>query len=101
MLAFSQFVSVLSVMREVLEERELPYAYLDSQTKNRREVCERFNGDPSIPFSLISLRAGGARLIPTGADTVMHWDPWWIPRPWRPRPPIARTASVRPVPLQA
>ncbi len=78
-LLFSQFVSVLSLIRETLEERDLPYAYLDGQTINRLEVCDRFNSDPSIPLFLISLRAGGTGLNLTGADTVVHYDPWWNP----------------------
>lgn len=78
-LLFSQFVSVLTLIREALEERELPYAYLDGQTINRLEVCDRFNSDPSIPLFLISLRAGGTGLNLTGADTVVHYDPWWNP----------------------
>ena len=79
MLLFSQFVSVLSLIREALEDRDLPYAYLDGQTTNRLEVCDRFNHDPSIPLFLISLRAGGTGLNLTGADTVVHYDPWWNP----------------------
>jgi SNF2 family DNA or RNA helicase len=79
MLVFSQFVSVLSLVREELEESEIPYAYLDGQTRNRQREVDRFNDDPEIPVFLISLRAGGTGLNLTGADTVVHYDPWWNP----------------------
>jgi len=79
MLVFSQFVSVLSLVREELEESEIPYAYLDGQTRNRQQEVDRFNDDPEIPVFLISLRAGGTGLNLTGADTVVHYDPWWNP----------------------
>ena len=97
-LLFSQFVSVLSLIREALEERELPYAYLDGKTKNRLEVCDQFTSDPSIPVFLISLRAGRTALNQTGADTVIHYDPWWNPadeaQATDPAHPIGQTRSV-------
>ncbi|HLS27789.1 MAG TPA: DEAD/DEAH box helicase [Opitutales bacterium] len=79
MLVFSQFVSVLRLLAEDLEEQGIPFSYLDGQTRNRLEVCDRFNEDPSIPVFLISLKAGGTGLNLTGADTVVHFDPWWNP----------------------
>jgi SNF2 family DNA or RNA helicase len=42
-------------------------------------VCDHFNSEPSIPVFLISLKAGGTGLNLTGADTVVHFDPWWNP----------------------
>jgi superfamily II DNA or RNA helicase len=79
MLVFSQFVSVLCLIREELEQSEIPYAYLDGKTRKRQHEVDRFNADPEIPVFLISLRAGGTGLNLTGADTVVHYDPWWNP----------------------
>ncbi len=78
-LVFSQFTSMLSIIREELEERELKYCYLDGSTKNRQERVKTFNSDRSIPLFLISLKAGGSGLNLTGADMVIHFDPWWNP----------------------
>lgn len=79
MLVFSQFVSVLQILKDDLKARDIPCAYLDGQTRNRLAVCDEFNNNPSIPVFLISLKAGGAGLNLTGADTVLHFDPWWNP----------------------
>ena len=77
-LVFSQFVSMLSILRGELDRRGIQYCYLDGSTKDRLEVCRRFNqGD--MPVFLISLHAGGTGLNLTGADTVIHFDPWWNP----------------------
>ena len=77
-LVFSQFVSMLSILRDELERRGIPYCYLDGSTKDRIGECRRFNqGD--MPVFLISLHAGGTGLNLTGADTVIHFDPWWNP----------------------
>lgn len=79
LLIFSQFTSVLAHLRIFLEGRDLPYCYLDGATKNRQTECDRFNNTPDIPVFLISLKAGGTGLNLTGADTVVHFDPWWNP----------------------
>lgn len=76
---FSQFVSVLKLLKQELELQDIKYSYIDGQTQNRVEVCERFNNDATIPICLISLKAGGVGLNLTGADTVVHYDPWWNP----------------------
>jgi len=78
-LIFSQFVSMLQLQKTALEAGDIPYCYLDGQTKNRMQVVDRFQDDPSIPVFLISLKAGGVGLNLTGADTVVHFDPWWNP----------------------
>ncbi len=78
-LVFSQFTSMLAILREELEKRELKYCYLDGSTKNRQERVHTFNSDRSIPLFLISLKAGGTGLNLTGADMVIHFDPWWNP----------------------
>ena len=78
-LVFSQFVSMLTLLRERLDSEEVPYCYLDGSTKNREEVVGRFQNSNTIPVFLISLKAGGVGLNLTGADTVIHFDPWWNP----------------------
>ena len=78
-LVFSQFVSMLTILRRELEARGIAYCYLDGSTKDRLGECRRFNTDESIPLFLISLHAGGTGLNLTGADMVVHFDPWWNP----------------------
>ncbi len=78
-LVFSQFVKMLQILRAELESRKLPFCYLDGSTKDRMEQVRRFNRERDIPVFLISLKAGGAGLNLTGADMVIHFDPWWNP----------------------
>ena len=78
-LVFSQFVSMLHLVRERLEKLEIPFCYLDGSTKQRQEVVDRFQSDSAIPVFLISLKAGGVGLNLSAADTVIHFDPWWNP----------------------
>ena len=78
-LVFSQFTSMLAIIRKELEARQLTYCYLDGSTKDRQERVRTFNTDRSIPLFLISLKAGGSGLNLTGADMVIHFDPWWNP----------------------
>ncbi|MCL4177052.1 MAG: DEAD/DEAH box helicase [Verrucomicrobia bacterium] len=78
-LVFSQFTRMLGLLRESLSSRGLTCCYLDGSTANRAEVVDRFQSDRSIPVFLISLKAGGVGLNLTGADTVIHFDPWWNP----------------------
>ena len=79
-LVFSQFTSHLEIIRKALDERNISYLYLDGQTpeKQRRERVEAFQGGKGDLF-LISLKAGGTGLNLTGADYVIHMDPWWNP----------------------
>jgi len=76
---FSQFVSMLTLLREQLQEEGIEYCYLDGSTTDRAAVVDRFQRQESIPVFLISLKAGGDGLNLTGADTVIHFDPWWNP----------------------
>jgi len=78
-LVFSQFVSMLTMLRAELDARDIRYCYLDGSTKERLAECNRFNRTPEIQVFLISLLAGGTGLNLTGADMVMHYDPWWNP----------------------
>jgi superfamily II DNA or RNA helicase len=78
-LVFSQFTSMLALLREQLDRESIRYCQLDGSTKDRSAVVESFQRDSSIPVFLISLKAGGVGLNLTGADTVIHYDPWWNP----------------------
>jgi superfamily II DNA or RNA helicase len=78
-LVFSQFVSMLTILRKQMDQRQLAYCYLDGATQDRLSVVHKFNTDRSIPVFLISLKAGGTGLNLTGADMVIHFDPWWNP----------------------
>jgi len=79
MLVFSSFVSALKLLAEHLEAKGHRFCYLDGSTRSRLAICDRFNEDAGIPVFLISLKAGGTGLNLTGADTVLHYDPWWNP----------------------
>jgi superfamily II DNA or RNA helicase len=78
-LVFSQFVSMLMLLKEKLTAEGIAFCYLDGSTTDRAAVVERFQTDDAIPVFLISLKAGGVGLNLTGADTVIHFDPWWNP----------------------
>jgi superfamily II DNA or RNA helicase len=78
-LIFSQFVSMLKLIRDALDEDKIRYEYLDGSTIDRAERVDRFQEDPTVPVFLISLKAGGSGLNLTAADTVIHFDPWWNP----------------------
>jgi non-specific serine/threonine protein kinase len=79
LLVFSQFVTMLKLIRERLDESHVPYAYLDGRTRDREAKVKAFQEHPEIPLFLISLKAGGTGLNLTGADYVVHFDPWWNP----------------------
>ena len=66
-------------MKERLTADGIEYCYLDGSTTNRGAVVEQFQKNGGIPVFLISLKAGGVGLNLTGADTVIHFDPWWNP----------------------
>ncbi|MCC5022348.1 MAG: DEAD/DEAH box helicase [Candidatus Synoicihabitans palmerolidicus] len=80
-LVFSQFTSLLALLKTELASAEVPYAYLDGamSPKARQAAVDAFQSDSSIPVFLLSLKAGGTGLNLTGADTVIHFDPWWNP----------------------
>ncbi len=78
-LVFSQFVQHLALVRAALDERQLPYAYLDGNTRDRAAEVERFQNDEGPQIFLISLKAGGVGLNLTAADYVFLLDPWWNP----------------------
>jgi len=79
-LVFSQFTSHLALIRDALNEKGISYQYLDGKTtatqrQQRVDAFQRGEGE----FFLISLKAGGTGLNLTGADYVIHLDPWWNP----------------------
>ena len=78
-LVFSQFTSMLAILKRELDARQVAYCYLDGATQERMTVVHEFNTNRKIPIFLISLKAGGTGLNLTGADTVIHYDPWWNP----------------------
>ncbi len=78
-LVFSQFVGMLTLLKEQLAAEGIEYCYLDGSTTDRAKVVEKFQTNAAIPVFLISLKAGGVGLNLTGADTVVHFDPWWNP----------------------
>ncbi len=79
-LVFSQFTSMLELLKDALTEAGFSYFYLSGATKpaERQEYVKRFNAGEGDLF-LISLKAGGTGLNLIGADTVIHFDPWWNP----------------------
>jgi len=78
-LVFSQFVEMQKLIAATLKELEIDFVWLHGGTVNREEVVQRFQQKSGPPVFLISLRAGGAGLTLTEADTVIHYDPWWNP----------------------
>ncbi len=79
-LVFSQFTSMLKIIRERLDKEGISAFYLDGKTPSyeRLELADRFCGGEKDVF-LVSLKAGGTGLNLTGADMVIHYDPWWNP----------------------
>ena len=78
-LFFSQFVSMLKIVRERLEQMNLPFHWLTGASDNRAEIVRNFQEDPSASVFLISLKAGGSGLNLTAASYVILYDPWWNP----------------------
>jgi non-specific serine/threonine protein kinase len=78
-LVFSQFTQMLALVRKEMDDRGIPYVYLDGSTRDREQRVDQFQNSPEIPFFLISLKAGGVGINLTAADYVLHIDPWWNP----------------------
>jgi superfamily II DNA or RNA helicase len=79
-LVFSQFTDVLALAGAALRARGVTFQYLDGSTptKKRSQAVDAFQAGEGQLF-LISLKAGGFGLNLTGADYVVHLDPWWNP----------------------
>lgn len=78
-LVFSQFTSLLALLKPHLEKAGIKYEYLDGQTRDRGAVVDRFNESTDTTVFLISLKAGGTGLNLTTASYVFLLDPWWNP----------------------
>ena len=78
-LVFSQFTSMLAIVKKRLDEEGISYAYLDGRTRDRQERVQQFQNDPDCKVFLISLKAGGLGLNLTAADYIFLLDPWWNP----------------------
>ena len=80
-LVFSQFLGMLGLIREKLDELGIKYEYFDGSTSvnDRQKAIESFQNDETCRVFLISLKAGGVGLNLTAADYVYIVDPWWNP----------------------
>ena len=79
-LLFSQFTSMLDIIGEEMKKKDIDCFYLSGRTppSERSDIVARFNEGEGQVF-LLSLKAGGTGLTLTGADMVIHYDPWWNP----------------------
>ncbi len=78
-LLFSGYTSMFDILKKELKQKNISYFELTGSTKveDRIKLVEEFNKNPEIKVFLISLKAGGTGLNLTGADMVVHYDPWW------------------------
>ena len=78
-LLFSGYTSMFDILEKSLNEENIQYLKLTGQTKvgERMNLVDEFNNNDNIKLFLISLKAGGTGLNLTGADMVIHYDPWW------------------------
>ena len=78
-LLFSQYTSMFEILEEELKKLNINYFKLTGSTpvSKRIEMVDKFNKDSNVKVFLISLKAGGTGLNLTGADVVIHYDPWW------------------------
>ncbi|MDY3556069.1 DEAD/DEAH box helicase [Gemmata sp. JC717] len=78
-LVFSQFTSLLDIVRKRLTAEGIQFEFLDGRTRDRDKRVERFQTDPACKLFLVSLKAGGVGLNLTAAEYVFLLDPWWNP----------------------
>ena len=78
-LLFSQFTSMLDIIRNSLDEQNIGHCTIEGKTRDRKAEIVKFCEDPDVWVFLLSLRAGGTGLTLTEADTVILFDPWWNP----------------------
>jgi len=78
-LVFSQFTSLLAIVRRRLDRQKITYMYLDGRTRDRQAPVQQFQNDPDVKLFLISLKAGGLGLNLHAAEYVYLLDPWWNP----------------------
>lgn len=77
-LLFSQFTSMLDLIKPELDKTNIPFVEIRGDTTDRKTPVTQFQSG-KVPLFLISLKAGGTGLNLTAADTVIHFDPWWNP----------------------
>ena len=78
-LVFSQFTSLLNLVKQQFDNEGINYEYLDGKSAKRAQSVKRFQEDESVSAFLISIKAGGHGLNLTAADYVFLLDPWWNP----------------------
>lgn len=78
-LVFSQFVTMLGLLKELMVERQWPHFYLAGDTENRGQLVQEFQSAAGGAVFLISLKAGGFGLNLMAASYVVLFDPWWNP----------------------
>lgn len=78
-LVFSQFVTMLDLIRSSIQKKGWPHFYLAGDTENRGDLVQKFQSAPEGAVFMISLRAGGFGLNLTAASYVVLFDPWWNP----------------------
>ena len=76
-LVFANFLSVVESVTSDLEETGIPFLSMTGATRNRQELVERFQSDPSIKVFVMTLKTGGVGINLTKADTIFIFDPWW------------------------
>ena len=78
-LLFSTYTSMFDIIEKKLKKKDIEYFKLTGATKveDRIKIVDEFNENSNIKVFLISLKAGGTGLNLTGADMVIHYDPWW------------------------
>jgi SNF2 family DNA or RNA helicase len=79
-LFFSQFTTMLDMVREGLDRLGIGHCTIEGRTRDRATEVKRFQEDPAASVFLLSLKAGGTGLTLTEADTVILFDPWWNPQ---------------------
>ena len=78
-LVFSQFTSLLGLLKNQLDAAGVCYEYLDGKTTKRADKVKNFQENDDVKVFLISLKAGGSGLNLTAAQYVYLLDPWWNP----------------------
>lgn len=78
-LIFSQFVGLLTIVKNELDKRKITYAYLDGATRNRKAEVDKFMDNEDVRIFIISIKAGNTGMNLTKADNVYILDPWWNP----------------------
>jgi SNF2 family DNA or RNA helicase len=78
-IVFSQFTTMLEIIEKYLKEKDYNYSIITGKSKDRQNIVDEFNNNDNKKILLLSLKAAGIGLNITGADYVIHYDPWWNP----------------------